>query len=612
MADVSINEQANLIWNIADKGLRNNFKKGQYAHYIVPLVILKRFDSVLEDTKEKVLEVYESFSKRNVIPEIKEELLRDASGYNFYNTSKYDLNRLMDDPNNLRLNMIDYVRGFSPNVREIMENTKGLDIITKIGHMDDKNILYTVMDALNDPKINLHPSVVSNRDMGYVFEEIIRRFSEESNDDAGEHYTPREVIQLMTELLFYNKDITKPQDLTIYDPACGTGGMLSVAEETIKSYNSDSRVICFGQELNDETHAICIADMLIKGQDEKNIYCKNTLTDDQFVGMTFDYILCNPPFGTDWETEKIKVKEEASKGELGRFAAGLPPVSDGQILFLQTAIKKMKSPKDGGGKVAIIHNGSPLFAGDAGSGLSEIRRSILENDLLDAIIALPSNIFYNTGIPTFIWILDNCKPDDRKGKVLLINAHELYEKRRKPLGEKRNDISAEQIAMIAKAYGEFKNATYGEGDKICESMVLNSSNFGYLKVGIVVPELDPDGNPVKDKKGKKVYDKSKNDYESIPLEDLTIRPGSDVTEYPEVKQRIEKYLDEEVRPFIKYAEVDPKKITVGYKIPFSRYFYKFTPPRASDEIISEIAKLGETTEQLLHELIKSNKGRNDC
>ena len=313
------------------------------------------------------------------------------------------------------------------------------------------------MEALNDPKIDLHPDRMSNRDMGYLFEEIIRRFSEESNDGAGEHYTPREVIQLMTEILFCNRDLTKARDLTIYDPACGTGGMLSVAEETIRNYNTDSRVICYGQEVNDETYAICIADMLIKGQNEGNVRCNNTLKDDQFVGMTFDYILSNPPFGVDWKDSEKEVKAEAKMGELGRFAAGLPPVDDGQMLFLQTAIKKMKAPKDGGGKVAIIHNGSPLFTGDAGSGPSEIRRYLLENDLLDAIVSLPCYIFYNTGIPTYIWILDNMKPAERRGKVLLIDAHDLYEKRRKPQGEKRNDISPEQISIIVNAYGEFKD-----------------------------------------------------------------------------------------------------------------------------------------------------------
>lgn len=595
MADININEQANLIWSIADRGLRNNFKKGQYAHYIVPLVVLKRFDCVLRKTKGKVLETYDSTSDMK-IDEIRERRLRDASGYNFYNISKYDMSKLMNDPDNLRLNMIDYIRGFSPNVRDIMENPKGLDIITKITNMDDKQILYTVMEALNDPKIDLHPDRVSNRDMGYLFEEIIRRFSEESNDGAGEHYTPREVIQLMTEILFCNRDLTKARDLTIYDPACGTGGMLSVAEETIKSFNTDSRVICYGQEINDETHAICIADMLIKGQDEGNIRCNNTLKDDQFVGMTFDYILSNPPFGVDWKDSEKEVKAEAKKGELGRFAAGLPSIDDGQMLFLQTAIKKMKSPKNGGGKVAIVHNGSPLFKGDAGSGPSEIRRYILENDLLDAIISLPKDIFYNTGIPTYIWVLDNVKSEERKGKVLLIDAHELYKKRRKSQGNKRNDISPEQISVIVKAYGEFRDGVYGEGEKICETKVLDASEFGYVNVDVIIPELDEDGKPARvvlksGKLGKIVYDKEKEDTESIPIGKLELIPGEDVSQNPIVVERMEQYMEGEVRPFLRYAEIVPKKSKVGYIIPFTRYFYRYTPPRPSDEILEEIKAL---------------------
>lgn len=605
MSDININEQANLVWSIADRGLRNNFKKGQYAHYIVPLVILKRFDSVLQKTKDDVLKRYETVSEWK-IDDMREKTLREASGYNFYNTSRYDLQKLMDDPNNLRTNMIDYIRGFSSNVRDIMENSKGLDIITKISNMDDKMILYTVMEALNDPKIDLHPDRMSNRDMGYLFEEIIRRFSEESNDGAGEHYTPREVIQLMTEILFCNRDLTKARDLTIYDPACGTGGMLSVAEETIRNYNTDSRVICYGQEVNDETYAICIADMLIKGQNEGNVRCNNTLKDDQFVGMTFDYILSNPLFGVDWKDSEKEVKAEAKMGELGRFAAGLPPVDDGQMLFLQTAIKKMKAPKDGGGKVAIIHNGSPLFTGDAGSGPSEIRRYLLENDLLDAIVSLPCYIFYNTGIPTYIWILDNMKPAERRGKVLLIDAHDLYEKRRKPQGEKRNDISPEQISIIVNAYGEFKDGTYGNGDKKCETRVMNASEFGYVKVAITAPELDEDGGPVRKilksgKLGKVIYDKSKNDTESIPLGVVDLEPGIDIVENPIVRERMDDYMENEVRPFVKYAEIISNKSKVGYRIPFTRFFYKYSPPRQSQEILAEIMALDEEISRIRKE-----------
>lgn len=565
-----INEKANLIWAIADK-LTGVYKPHEYGEVILPLTVIRRFDCILSDTKEAVREKYEQIKD---LP-MRDILLRNVSGYQFYNTSKYTFELLLNDPDNIESNFRDYLNGFSPNVTEIIEKFKFDGHITT---MAQKNILYIVLKEFTTPKADLHPDHISNLEMGYIFEEIIRRFSEAHNEDAGQHYTPREVIELMVNILFYDdnnflagNNVAK----TIYDPACGTGGMLSVAENYLHSLNSSAELLAFGQEINDQTFAICKADMLIKGNDATQIRSGNTLSDDQFSGQTFDYILSNPPFGREWKNEKNAIEKEAKLGFAGRFGAGLPAVGDGQMLFLQTAIAKMKPT---GSRVAIIHNGSPLFTGDAGSGPSEIRRYILENDLLEAIIALPNDIFYNTGIATYIWVLSNKKSERRKGKVQLINANGLYEKRRKALGNKRNDISEDQISEVTKIYGDFI-----ENDI---SKIFNNEEFGYSKITVERPLKDESGNPIL-KKGKPQPDTSLRDTENVPL-----------------NEDIQEYFEREVLPFAPDAWIDESKTKIGYEIPFTRYFYKYEAPRSSSEIMAEILELEKEIDGSLKEIFK--------
>ena len=558
----NVNEKATLIWAIADK-LTGVYKPHEYGEVILPLTVIRRFDCILSDTKDAVLKKYDEVKK---LP-MKDVLLRSAAGgKDFYNTSKYTFERLLDDPDNIEENFRDYLNGFSENVQDIIEKFKFDGHITT---MANKGILYIVIKEFTSPKANLHPDVISNLEMGYIFEEIIRRFSESHNEDAGQHYTPREVIRLMVNILFHDdNDILSGNNVakTIYDPACGTGGMLSVSEEYLHELNAATELLAFGQELNDQTFAICKADMLIKGNDANFIKDGNTLSDDQFEGQKFDYIISNPPFGREWKNEKTKVEAEAKRGFAGRFGAGVPAVSDGQMLFLLTAISKMKEPSDGGSRIAIIHNGSPLFTGDAGSGPSEIRRYILENDLLEAIIALPNDIFYNTGIATYIWVLSNKKAGTkREGKVQLINANGLFEKRRKALGNKRNDIPENAIEEITRIYGEFRENEI--------SQIYDNADFGYTKITVERPLLDEDGNPIL-KKNKPQADSSLRDTENVPL-----------------KEDIEEYFKREVLPFAPDAWIDTKKSKVGYEIPFTRYFYKYEAPQSSTEIMSEIMDL---------------------
>ena len=558
----NVNEKASLIWAIADK-LTGVYKPHEYGEVILPLTVIRRFDCILSDTKDAVLKKYDEVKN---LP-MKDVLLRSATGGKaFYNTSKYTFERLLDDPDNIEENFRDYLNGFSENVQDIIEKFKFDGHITT---MADKGILYIVIKEFTSPKANLHPDVISNLEMGYIFEEIIRRFSESHNEDAGQHYTPREVIRLMVNILFHDdNDILSGNNVvkTIYDPACGTGGMLSVSEEYLHELNAATELLAFGQELNDQTFAICKADMLIKGNDANFIKDGNTLSDDQFEGQKFDYIISNPPFGREWKNEKTKVEAEAKRGFAGRFGAGVPAVSDGQMLFLLSAISKMKEPSDGGSRIAIIHNGSPLFTGDAGSGPSEIRRYILENDLLEAIIALPNDIFYNTGIATYIWVLSNKKAGTkREGKVQLINANELFERRRKTLGNKRNDISEKQISEITRIFGDFRENEI--------SQIYDNADFGYTKITVERPLLDEDGNPIL-KKNKPQADTSLRDTENVPL-----------------KENIDEYFKREVLPFSPDAWIDTKKSKVGYEIPFTRYFYKYEAPQSSTEIMSEIMGL---------------------
>lgn len=563
----NINEKASLIWAIADK-LTGVYKPHEYGEVILPLTVIRRFDCILADTKEAVLNKNEQVGN---LP-MKDVFLCRESGYSFYNTSKFDFEKLLSDPDGIETNFRAYLNGFSENVRNIIEKFNFDNQITRLA---DKNLLYIVIQEFTTPNADLHPDKISNIEMGYIFEEIIRKFSEAHNEDAGQHYTPREVIELMVNILFYNDSELLTGDIakTIYDPACGTGGMLSVAEDHLKMLNSSAELIAFGQEINDQTYAICKADMLIKGGNANNIKNGNTLSDDQFKEDKFDYILSNPPFGREWKNDKAAVEKEAKLGYAGRFGAGLPAVGDGQMLFLETAIAKMKPQ---GSRVAIIHNGSPLFTGDAGSGPSEIRRYILENDLLEAIIALPNDIFYNTGIATYIWVLSNHKPSFRKGKVQLINANDLYEKRRKSLGSKRNDIPQHYIDEITKLYGEFKESEI--------SKIFSNEDFGYSKIVVERPKVNENGE-TELKKGKPVSDPSLRDTENIPL-----------------KEDIQKYFEKEVLPFAPDAWIDESKTKVGYEIPFTRYFYKYTPPKPSVEIMTEIMDIETDLSGVLEEI----------
>lgn len=564
----NVNEKANLIWAIADK-LTGVYKPHEYGKVILPLTVIRRFDCILADTKQAVLDKHNSMAED--FP-MREQFLKKTSGYEFYNTSKYTFESLLDDANNIEVNFKNYLNGFSANVRQIIDKFEFNNEITKLA---DKNLLYIVIQEFTTPKADLHPNKISNLEMGYIFEEIIRRFSEAHNEDAGQHYTPREVIELMVNILFTNDNdiLTNNVAKTIYDPACGAGGMLSVAEDYLKKLNSSAMLLPFGQEINDETFAICKADMLIKGNDADKIRNGNTLSDDNFKGETFDYILSNPPFGREWKNDKKAVEDEAKLGAGGRFGAGLPAVGDGQMLFLQTAIAKMKDRSQGGSKIAIIHNGSPLFTGDAGSGPSEIRKYILEHDMLEAIIALPNDIFYNTGIATYIWVLSNKKEKRRKGKVQLINANGMFEKRRKSLGNKRNDIPKHYIDEITQIYADF---TENEVSKI-----FDNEDFGYSKIVVERPEKDENGNPVL-KGGKPVPNTNLRDTENVPL-----------------KEDIGEYFKREVLPYAPDAWIEEKKTKVGYEIPFTRYFYKYVPPKPSEDIMAEIKELEKSLDGVL-------------
>lgn len=560
-----ITNKAALIWAIADK-ITGVYKPHEYGKVILPLTVIKRFDSILEETKSDVLAAFEKC--RNMDNDImRNEILTNASGHPFYNTSKYTLRTLLDDPDHIDDNFASYINAFSPNVCEIIEKFEfAKDELPK---MREYGLLFTVLQEFGTEKADMHPSRVSDIEMGYIFEELIRKFSESYNEEAGQHYTPREVIELMVHILlnFDNAMLSSKQARTIYDPACGTGGMLSIASEYIKKHNSSAAFLCFGQEINPETYAIAKADMLIKGENDSLIRSGNTLSDDQFPKQTFNYIISNPPFGREWKKEKASVEKEAklTRENGGRFFMGLPAIGDSQMLFLSNAVAKMKPVEEGGSRVAIVHNGSPLFTGDAGSGPSNIRKYLLENDLLEAIIALPNDIFYNTGIATYIWVLSNNKEKRRMGKVQLINANGLYEKRRKSLGNKRNDIPQTAIDEIAKIYGDFRE------NKL--SKIFKNEDFGYRKVVVERLLRDESGKPIL-KKGKVQADPKLRDTENIPL-------SEDVAEY----------MKREVLPYAPDAWIDESKTKIGYEIPFTRYFYEYTPPVPSEEIKREILQI---------------------
>ena len=565
-----VRDKANLIWSVADK-LTGVYKPHEYGDVILPLTVLKRFDSVLSDTKSKVLEASkkfpETFAQRDFI-------LKETSGQNFYNTSEYDFKKLLNDPANIEENFYNYLNGYSKEVTDIVEN---FDLKRHIQKMANNNILYTVIETFNQKNANLHPNEVSNIEMGYIFEEIIRRFSEAHNEEAGQHYTPREVIELMVNIVFEDQnDLADSSKIkTVYDGACGTGGILSASMEYASKLNNSSKMIVYGQEINDQTYAICKADMLIKGEDSNNIRKGNTLSDDKFPGEKFDFIMMNPPFGREWKSEKNAVETEAKKGVNGRFPAGTPAISDSQLLFLENAVSKMKPE---GSKIAIIHNGSALFKGDAGSGESEIRRYVIENDLLDCIIQLPNDLFYNTGIATYIWVLNNKKPEHRQGKVQLINANNLYKRMRKNLGNKRNEMTKDHIDEITKIYGDFVENEI--------SKIYDNDFFGYRKVTVLQAKVDENGSKEKNKKGEYIQDKDKGtDTEIIPLQ-----------------EDIHNYMEREVLPFVPNSYIDNSKTKIGYEISFTKYFYKYQEPRTTKEIMNEILELDKKLDGVLKEI----------
>lgn len=570
----NIQEKASVIWNVADL-LRGPFKPHEYGLVILPMTVVKRFHDCLLPTHQAVLDTYEKVKKLAVT----DGFLRRASGYQFYNTSKYTFDRLLSDPENIESNFRDYLNGFSANVQDVLAK---FDFENIIKRMVDSNTLYLVIKEFGSQKGYLGPDKISAVDCGYIFEDLVRRFSESFGEEAGAHFTSRDIIYLMTDLLLSGADLQRQENVTVYDMTMGTSQMLSCMEERIHEINPDMEVTCFGQEFNPSTFAIAKADMMIRGGNPDNMRFGDTLSDDQFTGYTFRYIISNPPFGIDWKREQKAVEAEAAKGEEGRFAPGLPKISDGQQLFVLNGLKKL----DGKGKMAIIQNGSPLFSGDAGSGPSEIRRYILENDWLDCIIQLSTDMFMNTGITTYIWVLDKDKPAHRAGKIQLIDASHCFTPRRKTIGTKRNDIADRDRNLIIQAYSSFENnGVYGDKAGVyCESKIFTTDEFGYNKIVVERPQRDETGNIVK-KKGAPVADAALRDTENVPL-----------------TEDMEDYFAREVLPYAPDAWIDKKKTKIGYEIPMTRYFYEYQKPEESADILSRIIGLEDSISSSLKSL----------
>ena len=558
---------SSFIWSVADL-LRGDYKQSEYGKVILPFTVLRRLDCVLEATKADVLAELEKRTKAGLNPE---PFLLRKSGQHFFNTSPLDMKKLVGDQDNIKENLFAYMQAFSPAVRDIFES---FEFHAQIERLAKAGLLYLVTEKFAN--IDLHPETVSNAQMGTVFEELIRKFAEISNETAGEHFTPRDVIRLMVNLIFIEDDdaLSKPGVVrSIYDPTAGTGGMLSVSGEHLADYNPDARLVMYGQELNPESYAICTADMLIKGQDIANIIFGNTLSNDGLPGKSFDYMLSNPPFGVEWKKIEKEIRKEAEEqGHNGRFGPGLPRVSDGSLLFLLHLISKMRLAKDGGSRFGIVLNGSPLFTGGAGSGESEIRRYVLENDLVEAIIGLPTDMFYNTGISTYIWIVSNRKPDNRKGKVQLIDASSFWQKMRKSLGSKRKELSPEHIDEITRLFGNCKKLTK---DGVPISRIFKNEEFGYRTITVERPERDAAGIIVKATKGK---------LKGQPQPDANLRD----TENVPLSEEVEAYFKREVVPHAPDAWIDHEKTKVGYEIPFNRHFYVFKPPRDLAEIDADL------------------------
>lgn len=575
----NIGEKANLIWNVANS-LFGAYKPHEYGLVILPMAVIKRFHDCLLPTRDKVLETYDKVKKLAV----KDGFLRKASGYRFYNTSNYTFEKLKADPENIKGNFEDYIHGFSENVIDILAN---MGFFTQIERMSDAGVLYQVISDFCDDDADMNPDRISAVDMGYVFENLVQRFSESYDEEAGAHFTSRDIIYLMCDLLTEDSNFTEEDAAakTVYDMTMGTSQMLTCMEERIHALDNNAEIICYGQEINPFTFGIAKADMLIRGGDPENMRFGNTLNDDKFSGYTFDYIISNPPFGIDWKREAADVEAEYKKGDAGRFGVGLPAKSDGQMLFLLNGLAKLKDT----GRMAIIQNGSSLFTGDAGSGQSEIRRYLIENDWLDAIVQLPNDSFYNTGIATYIWIITKDKPESHREQVLLIDASQCYEQRRKPIGNKRVDISEACRDLIVKAYGAYISHDYtyeiSEGKSIvCKCKVMDSVSLGYNIITIESPELDENGDPIM--KGKKlVADKRKRDTENVPLD-----------------EDIDDYFNREVLPYRPHAWIDRNKTKVGYEIPFTRTFYEYKELEPAADIAKRIEEHEHSMMAKLHEL----------
>lgn len=569
-------EISSFIWGTADL-LRSSFKQHEYGDIILPFTVMRRLDVVLEPTKQAVLEA----AAKKMPDALRDTMLKKAAGVDFYNTSEFTMRGLLADADGIRENLTKYVTSFSPEIADIFDKFKIFEVIKDL---DDNDLLFLVVERFCNPRIDLSPASISNADMGDIYEELIRRFSEVSNETAGEHFSPRDGLRLAAELLVVGEmdDLTQPNRIVkVCDPCAGTGGALTVFADRVAEINPQATVVTYAQEINGQSYAICKSDTILKGGNIVNVHLGDTLADDQMPGETFGYQISNPPYGVDWKKSQAAVRKEHEQlGFAGRFGAGLPRISDGQLLFVQHMVAKMRPVDEGGGRIAVFLNGSPLFTGAAGSGESEVRRYLLQHDLVDAIVAMPNDFFFNTGIATYIWVLDNTKEPRRKGKVQLINANGIYTKMRKSLGSKRNEFTDEQIAQIVGLYNDFEDAD----PKL--SKVFANEEFGYVTVDVRRPQRDERGEIVRDKKGRPVADKELNDTENIPL-----------------TQDVGEYMAREVLPYAPDAWIEPRKQkkgqllelrdggTVGYEIPFTRHFYEYTPLRPSAEILAEIRKL---------------------
>ncbi len=649
---MSDNNNAAFLWSIANL-LRGTYKQADYGKVILPFTILRRLDAALEGTKDKVLAVSKDKSAVGAALEFQ---LNKASGYTFYNKSPYDLKKASADTSNLKANLLAYIDGFSPNVRDIFER---YEFAAQLAKLDENDLLLLVVQKF--AQVDLHPETVSNVEMGMIFEELIRKFAEASNETAGEHFTPRDVVRLIVNLLFANDDevLSKPGVVrSVYDPTAGTGGMLSVSDDYIRHLNPDARLTLYGQELNGESYAIAKADMVIKGQDIENMVWGDTLTNDGHHGKHFDYCLANPPFGVEWKKQQDFVeKEHRDRGFDGRFGPGTPRVSDGSLLFLMHLVKKMRPTAQGGGRIGIVLNGSPLFTGAAGSGESEIRRYLLEQDLVEAIVALPTDMFYNTGIATYIWILDNDKKKERKGKVQLIDGTQQFDKMRKNLGSKRKELSEANIKEIVKSYAAFESSD--------TSKIFNTTDFGYrqvtverplrLSMNVTADAIDElmlskpilkisqseqeaihgfvtriNGLNVGSRENFIAILKHQSEEDGISLSATVtkamlsafskrdeagevctdskgkIEADSDLRDSENVplSEDVDSYFEREVLPYAPDAWIDASKEKVGYEIPFTRHFYKYVPPRPLEEIDAEINVLVAEIQSLLSEIEK--------